>query len=304
MWYNDFMTVEAFIKKYNFIPKIDNVYERILYDMNLGLFEDKSKAGQDMFNTWILPPKNKPKNKKIIVIDAGGTNFRSCLITFDEKGDVTISDFRKTSMPGIEKELSKKEIEYFIEKYTNGEVTDYQAAALVMAIYINGMDYEVKANQDLRSLVAGKHYILNLKLNGKMTVSMSNVSVEDWSEGDSFEVLPTYSGVTGWDDVIAEDGVVAITKYNYLEAANFLYENPQITTLTAYGIDSFIGQTFSELKKLDTESKGSLAMAAFSFELVYWNILTSDIRYKLLEKVVLEVHEARTGQLLFLDICD
>ena len=107
MWYNDFMTVEAFIKKYNFIPKIDNVYERILYDMNLGLFEDKSKAGQDMFNTWILPPKNKPKNKKIIVIDAGGTNFRSCLITFDEKGDVTISDFRKTSMPGIEKELSK-----------------------------------------------------------------------------------------------------------------------------------------------------------------------------------------------------
>lgn len=109
MWYNDFMTVEAFIKKYNFIPKIDNVYEQILYDMNLGLFEDKSKAGQDMFNTWILPPKNKPKNKKIIVIDAGGTNFRSCLITFDEKGDVTISDFRKTSMPGIEKELSKKE---------------------------------------------------------------------------------------------------------------------------------------------------------------------------------------------------
>lgn len=58
------------------------------------------------------------------------------------------------------------------------------------------------------------------------------------------------------------------------------------------------------LEKLDTESKGSLAMAAFSFELVYWNILTSDIRYKLLEKVVLEVHEAHTGQLLFLDICD
>ena len=36
--------------------------------------------------------------------------------------------------------LSKEEIEYFITEYTNGNVTDYQAAALIMAIYINGMD--------------------------------------------------------------------------------------------------------------------------------------------------------------------
>ena len=40
------------------------------------------------------------------------------------------------------KRLSKEEIEYFINSYTNGEITDYQAAAMVMAIYINGMDYE------------------------------------------------------------------------------------------------------------------------------------------------------------------
>lgn len=38
--------------------------------------------------------------------------------------------------------LSKEEIDYFIENYTNGNVTDYQAAALVMAIYLNGMNYE------------------------------------------------------------------------------------------------------------------------------------------------------------------
>ena len=40
------------------------------------------------------------------------------------------------------KRLSKEEIEYFINGYTKGEITDYQAAAMVMAIYINGMDYE------------------------------------------------------------------------------------------------------------------------------------------------------------------
>ena len=38
--------------------------------------------------------------------------------------------------------LNKEEISYFVSEYTNGNVTDYQAAALVMAIYINGMDKE------------------------------------------------------------------------------------------------------------------------------------------------------------------
>ena len=36
-------------------------------------------------------------------------------------------------------ELSEKEIAWFIEKYVNGEIPDYQAAALCMAIYYKGM---------------------------------------------------------------------------------------------------------------------------------------------------------------------
>lgn len=40
------------------------------------------------------------------------------------------------------KELSKEEIDFFVKGYTNGEITDYQAAALIMAIYINGMNDE------------------------------------------------------------------------------------------------------------------------------------------------------------------
>lgn len=36
-------------------------------------------------------------------------------------------------------ELAKEEIEFFINGYNNGEITDYQAAALIMAICINGM---------------------------------------------------------------------------------------------------------------------------------------------------------------------
>lgn len=57
-------------------------------------------------------------------------------------------------------ELSKQEIEYFITQYTKGNVKDYQAAALVMAIFINGMtDQETT---DLSLAMANSGEILNL----------------------------------------------------------------------------------------------------------------------------------------------
>ena len=40
------------------------------------------------------------------------------------------------------KELSKHEIEFLINEYTKNNITEYQAAALIMAIYINGMTHE------------------------------------------------------------------------------------------------------------------------------------------------------------------
>ena len=39
-------------------------------------------------------------------------------------------------------ELSKSEIEYFVDKYSKGEIPDYQASALLMAIYLNKMNKE------------------------------------------------------------------------------------------------------------------------------------------------------------------
>lgn len=53
------------------------------------------------------------------------------------------------------KELAKEDINYFVTKYTDGTITDYQAAALVMAIYINGMNKEETTNLTLEMAKSG-----------------------------------------------------------------------------------------------------------------------------------------------------
>lgn len=66
------------------------------------------------------------------------------------------------------KELSKEEIEYFVKGYTEGSIKDYQAAALVMAIYINGMnDREIT---DLTLAMAYSGEVLDLSKFGENVV--------------------------------------------------------------------------------------------------------------------------------------
>ena len=102
-------TVSSFLMKHNFVNHIDvlALAQGILDDMRRGL--KKEPSDQDMIRTFCNPPKNTAKNQSVIVIDAGGTNFRSCLVTFDANGEPSISDMEKTRMPGVEKELSRKD---------------------------------------------------------------------------------------------------------------------------------------------------------------------------------------------------
>ncbi len=54
------------------------------------------------------------------------------------------------------RELDKNEIEYFVREYTNGEITDYHAAALIMAICINGMTESEIANLTMSMANSGE----------------------------------------------------------------------------------------------------------------------------------------------------
>ena len=65
-------------------------------------------------------------------------------------------------------ELTREEIKFFVQEYTNGNVTDYQAAALVMAIYINGMTKEETTALTLEMANSGE--ILDLSMLNEIVV--------------------------------------------------------------------------------------------------------------------------------------
>jgi len=66
------------------------------------------------------------------------------------------------------KELSKEEIEYFVTRYSKGNIKDYQAAALVMAIYLNGMTKQETTDLTLAMAYSGE--VLDLSSLGKVIV--------------------------------------------------------------------------------------------------------------------------------------
>lgn len=70
--------------------------------------------------------------------------------------------------------LNKEEINYFVSEYTKGNITDYQAAALIMAIYIRGLNKEETTNLTLEMASSGE--ILDLS-------EISNTVIDKHSTG-------------------------------------------------------------------------------------------------------------------------
>ncbi len=66
------------------------------------------------------------------------------------------------------KELNKEEIDFFVKGYTKGEITDYQASALIMAIYLNGMSNKEITNLTLAMAYSGE--VLDLSKLGENVV--------------------------------------------------------------------------------------------------------------------------------------
>ncbi|MDD4082215.1 MAG: hexokinase [Sphaerochaetaceae bacterium] len=104
------MKVKQFLQELNFDVqnlKFSDICNDFLEQMSKGLYDGSSSL--PMIPTFCKDSFEIKEGESIIVLDAGGTNLRSCMVTFQKNLEPEITGFKKTKMPGIEKEVSKKE---------------------------------------------------------------------------------------------------------------------------------------------------------------------------------------------------
>ncbi|MCE5341459.1 MAG: hypothetical protein LLF92_10115 [Planctomycetaceae bacterium] len=117
-------TALAFLKKYQMAHQdidIDENVKVFIDEMQKGL--EGQKSSLDMIPTFIEVKNDIPVDKSVIVIDAGGTNFRCASVSFNEKKEPIIENLQKHIMPGVEKEVTKEEffdtMAYYIRDIIN-----------------------------------------------------------------------------------------------------------------------------------------------------------------------------------------
>ena len=99
----------AFFARHNFdsaAPSVEHAAAALWYDLKLGLEAVELPHTQEMLPTWITV--QKPLDKTIIALDAGGTNFRSFLIEL-RNGQANVLKEKKGKLPALETELTKDE---------------------------------------------------------------------------------------------------------------------------------------------------------------------------------------------------
>jgi hexokinase len=103
-------TVTQFLRRY----EMD--YQDIDMDSNIAAFHlemQRGLAGRksslDMIATYIEAGAEVPSNKRVVVADAGGTNFRAATVYFDDHKKPVIENLHLYPMPGVKSEIGKTE---------------------------------------------------------------------------------------------------------------------------------------------------------------------------------------------------
>jgi hexokinase len=108
---SDKKAVDDFLVKTQMHPDridMDSMVNHMMDDMKRGL--NGEPASMEMIPTFIEVDSRIPPEEKVVVLDAGGTNLRGALVSFDSGGKPLIEDFSKQPMPGTQgEEVSREE---------------------------------------------------------------------------------------------------------------------------------------------------------------------------------------------------
>ncbi len=93
---------EEFLRRRGIDPStvdMEHLLNTFLSEMEKGLIDEYSSSLK-MIPTYTAVVSEIPKNEPVIVLDAGGTNFRTCLVTFDDQGDCPYRGFQESINAG------------------------------------------------------------------------------------------------------------------------------------------------------------------------------------------------------------
>jgi hexokinase len=83
------------------------VVDAYTLEMTRGLQGEGSSL--PMIPTYIETTRAVPHGEKVIALDAGGTNFRAAVVSFEETGRPLIEGLIRQPMPGVDAELDRRE---------------------------------------------------------------------------------------------------------------------------------------------------------------------------------------------------
>ena len=103
-------TADEFLDKYGMLHSSINIEEEVgkfIAEMDAGL--KGSASSLKMIPTYIGFKKGLYPQEPVIALDAGGTNLRSAIISFDKNGNHELKDFTQSRMPGVDREVTAQE---------------------------------------------------------------------------------------------------------------------------------------------------------------------------------------------------
>lgn len=183
--------VKAFLAANNMDPA-DIDMERMcgifLKEMELGLAGEESSLA--MLPTYIETEQKIPVNEPVIVMDAGGTNFRTALVSFDKDGKPNIENLRLFPMPGIREQVGKQEFFCTMAGYLD-EVIDKSAKVGFCFSY----PIEIFPNKDGKVLYFSKEIKAD-EVAGQMIGENLNVAITASGQRDKKRIVLLNDTVT------------------------------------------------------------------------------------------------------------
>lgn len=204
-------------KVFSFLNKYGLDYHGIDMEKYCQIFIDemiqglKGKNGSlPMLATYIEVEGEIPLMEKVIVLDAGGTNFRVATVYFDRNRVPVIENFKKYPMPGIDKEIDKESFFTTMAEYMKDVAGESQKIGFCFSyptqMYpdkdgrVIQFSKEVKAKSAEGEMIGEnlKTALQALGLNSDKKVVVLNDTVATLLAGKADSLSKTYDGYIGF----------------------------------------------------------------------------------------------------------